>query len=78
MLGPPATDLASISTSLLERENGTAHSRDRYLVRKTYAFAKLVLYLDDQCEVDKTFYNICSKLQDETLAMWQGLTDHGW
>jgi hypothetical protein len=59
VLGPPATDLAFVSTSLLERQNGTARSRNRYMVRKTYAFAKLVPYMDDQCEVDKTFYNFC-------------------
>ena len=61
VLGPPPTDLAFVSTSFLERQNGTARSRNRYLVRKTYAFAKLVPYMDDQCEVDKTFYNFCRK-----------------
>jgi hypothetical protein len=79
--GSPATDLAFISTSLLERQNGTARSRNRYLVRKTYAFAKLVTYMDDQCEVDKTFYNFCRQhrgLKGETPAMRQGITDHVW
>ena len=61
VLGSPATDLAFISTSLMERQNGTTRSRNRYLMRKTYAFAKAVSYLDDQCEVDKTFYNFCRK-----------------
>jgi IS1 family transposase len=81
VLGPPSTSLAFISTSLLERQNGTARSRNRYLVRKTYAFAKRVPYLDDQCEVDKTFYNFCRKyrgLKGETPAMRQGITDHVW
>src|SRR5215216_6095300 len=81
VLGPPATDLAGISTSLLERQNGTARSRNRYLVRKTYAFAKTVPYMDDQCEVDKTFYNFCRKhrgLKGERPAMRHGLTDHVW
>jgi hypothetical protein len=81
VLGPPATNLSFISTSLLERQNGTAHSRNRYLVRKTYGFAKLVTYLDDQCEVDKTFYNFCRQhrgLKGETPAMRQGITDHVW
>jgi len=81
VLGSPATDLAAISTSLLERQNGTARSRNRYLVRKTYAFAKRVEYMDDQCEVDKTFYNFCRKhrgLKGETPAMRHGLTDHVW
>jgi transposase-like protein len=81
VLGPPSTDLAFISTSLLERQNGTARSRNRYLVRKTYAFAKTVPYLDDQCEVDKTFYNFCRRhrgLKGETPAMRQGITDHVW
>jgi hypothetical protein len=31
----------------LERQNGTAQSRNRYQVRKTYAFAKLVAYMDE-------------------------------
>jgi transposase-like protein/IS1 family transposase len=81
VLGPPSTDLAFVSTSLLERQNGTARSRNRYLVRKTYAFAKLVGYMDDQCEVDKTFYNFCRRhrgLRGETPAMRQGITDHVW
>jgi hypothetical protein len=81
VLGPPATRLTHISTSLLERQNGTARSRNRYLVRKTYAFAKRVPYLDDQCEVDKTFYSFCRKhrgLGGDTPAMRQGLTDHVW
>jgi IS1 family transposase len=80
-LGSPATDLSFVSTSLLERQNGTARSRNRYLVRKTYAFAKRVPYMDDQCEVDKTFYNFCRKhrgLKGETPAMRQGITDHVW
>lgn len=81
VLGPPSTDLSFVSTSLLERQNGTARSRNRYLVRKTYAFAKLVPYLGDQCEVDKTFYNFCRKhrgLKGATPAMRHGLTDHVW
>ena len=81
VLGPPSTDLAFVSTSLLERQNGTARSRNRYLVRKTYAFAKRVPYMDDQCEVDKTFYNFCRRhrgLKGETPAMRQGITDHIW
>lgn len=28
-------------------------------MRKTYAFAKAVPYVDDRCEVGKTFYNFC-------------------
>lgn len=81
VLGPPSTDLAFVSTSLLERQNGTARSRNRYLVRKTYGFAKRVGYMDDQCEVDKTFYNFCRKhrgLKGETPAIRQGITDHVW
>lgn len=80
-LGPPSTELAFVSTSLLERQNGAARSRNRYLVRKTYAFAKTVLYMDDQCEVYKTFYNFCRKhrgLKGETPSMRHGLTDHVW
>ena len=59
----------------------TARSRNRYLVRKTYAFAKTVPYLDDQCGVDKTFYNFCRKhetLKGQTPAMASGLTDKVW
>jgi hypothetical protein len=81
VMGPPATELSFVSTSLLERQNGTARSRNRYLVRKTYGFAKRVEYMDDQCEVDKTFYNFCRKhrgLKEQTPAMRQGITDHVW
>jgi IS1 family transposase len=81
VLGTPSTELAHISTSLLERQNGTARSRNRYLVRKTYAFAKRVEYMDDQCAVDKTVYNFCRQhrgLKGETPAMRQGITDHVW
>ena len=81
VLGPTTTDLKVISTSLLERQNGTTRSRNRYLVRKTYAFAKRVPYMDDQCEVDKTIYNFCRKhrgLKGETPAIRQGITDHVW
>ncbi len=59
----------------------TARSRNRYLVRKTYGFDKRVPYLDDQCEVDKTFYNFCRRhrgLKGETPAKRQGITDHVW
>ena len=37
--------------------------------------------MDDQCEVDKTFYNFCRKhrgLRGETPAMRHGITDHVW
>ena len=81
VLGLPTTELAFISTSLLGRQNGTARSRNRYLVRKTYAFTKSVPCMDDQCEVDKTFYNFCRKhrgLKGETPAMRHGITDHVW
>ena len=81
VLGPTTTDLKAISTSLIERQNGTARSRNRYLVRKTYAFAKRIEYLDDQCVVDKTLYNFCRQhrgLLGETPAMRHGLTDHVW
>ena len=81
VLGPKTTDLKLISTSLLERQNGTTRARNRYLVRKTYAFAKRVPYMDDQCEVDKTVYNFCRRhrgLKGETPAMRQGITDHIW
>jgi hypothetical protein len=81
VLGPPTTELAHISTSLLERQNGMARSRNRYLVRKTYAFAKRVGYMDDQCAVDETVYNFCRKhrgLKGKTPGMRQGITDHVW
>jgi hypothetical protein len=77
----PPLFIKAISTSLLERQNGTARSRNRYLVSKTYAFAKKVEYMDDQCAVDKTFYNFCRKhrgLKGETPAMRQGITNHVW
>jgi IS1 family transposase len=81
VLGPPSTELAYISTSLLERQNGTARSRNRYLVRRTYSFAKKVEYMDYQCAMDKTCYNFCRKhrgLKGETPAMRQGITNHVW
>lgn len=70
-----------IPASLLGRQNGTARSRNRYLVRKTYAFAKRVPYTDDRSEVDKTFYNFCRQhrgLEGDTPAKRRGLTDHLW
>jgi hypothetical protein len=79
--GPPQTDLRRCSTSKLERQNGTSRSRNSYLIRKTYAFAKEVKYMDDQCAMDKTFYNFCRRhrsLQGKTPALQQGLTDHVW
>lgn len=79
--GPPDSDLQRCSTSLLERQNGTSRSRNSYLIRKSYAFAKQVTYMDDQCAVDKTFYNFCQRhrgLKGKTPAMQQGLTDHVW
>lgn len=81
LLGPTGAELKWCSTSLLERQNGTARSRNRYLTRKTYGFAKLVEYMDDQSVLDKTFYNFCRKhrgLRGETPAMRQGITDHVW
>ena len=51
------------------------------MVRKTYGFAKTAAYVDDQCEVDETFYNFCRRrrgLKGEMPAMRQGLTDHVW
>jgi hypothetical protein len=45
------------------------------------ADAKRVPYLDDQCEVDQTFYNFCRRhrgLKGETPAMRQWVTDHLW
>ena len=47
----------------------------------TYAFAKKVESMDDQCAGDKTCSNFCRKhrgLKGETLAMRQGITDHIW
>jgi hypothetical protein len=79
--GPPDTDLQRCSTSLLERQNGTSRSRNSYLIRKSYAFAKQVRYMDDQCIMDKTVYNFCRAhrgLKGKTPAMQQGLTDHVW
>ncbi len=48
-------------------------------MRKTYGLAKLVGYMDDKCEVDKTFYNLCRRhrgLRGETLAMRPRLRNH--
>ncbi len=80
-MGAATEDLRWCSTSLLERQNSTARSRNRYLVRKTIAFAKLVEYMQDQCVLDKVFYNFCRKhrgLKGETPAQRQGISDHVW
>jgi len=58
--GPPTTDLLLSRPHSLNGRPGR-RVRDRYLVRKTYAFAKRVPYMDDQYEVDKTFYDFCRK-----------------
>ena len=81
MLGAVGEDLRWCSTALLERQNGTARSRNRYLTRKTYEFAKLVEYMDDQCILDKVFYNFCRRhrgLKGQTPAQRHGVSDHVW
>jgi IS1 family transposase len=81
MLGRVGEDLRWCSTWLLERQNATARSRNRYLTRKTLAFAKVVEYMEDQCILDKVFYNFCRKhrgLKWQTPAQRHGISDHLW
>lgn len=73
--------LKQISTSLLERLNGTIRQHVVPLHRKTRSFAKCRTALDTQTQLFKSYYNLCrqhSTLKDRTPAQVAGLTDHGW
>jgi hypothetical protein len=73
--------LAQISTSLLERLNGTIRQHVVPLHRKTRSFAKCRAALDTQTQLFKSDYNLCRKhgtLKGRTPAQAAGLTDHLW
>jgi hypothetical protein len=73
--------LKQISTSLLERLNGTIRRHVAPLHRKTRSFAKCRTALDTQTQLFKIYYNLCRKhgsLKGKTPAQDAGLTDHRW
>ena len=70
-----------ISTSLLERLNGTIRQHVVPLHRKTRSFAKCRTALDTQTQLFKSYYNLCRRhgtLKGKTPAQAAGLTDHQW
>ncbi len=73
--------LARISTSLLERLNGTLRLHVSPMRRKTRAFAKRRATLNLHVHLFKSYYNLClahSSLQGTTPAQVAGLTNHQW
>jgi IS1 family transposase len=73
--------LKQISTSLLERLNGTIRQHVAPLHRKTRSFAKCRTALDTQTQLFKSYYNLCRKhgtLKGKTPAQAAGLSDHCW
>lgn len=73
--------LAQISTSLLERLNGTLRQHIAPLHRKTRSFAKCRTALDTQTQFFKSYYNLCrphETLRRRTPAQAAGLTEHRW
>jgi len=73
--------LKQVSTSLLERLNGTIRQHVVPLHRKTRSFAKRRTALDTQTQLFKSYYNLCRKhgtLKSKTPAQAAGLSDHCW
>jgi IS1 family transposase len=73
--------LKQISTSLLERLNGTIRQQVAPLHRKTRSFAKCRTALDTQTQLFKSYYNLCRKhgtLKGKTPAQAAGLTERPW
>jgi transposase-like protein len=73
--------LKQISTSLLERLNGTIRQHVVPLHRKTRSFAKCRTALDTQAQLFKSYYNLCRRhgsLKGKTPAQAAGLSDHCW
>lgn len=71
--------LAQVSTSLLERLNGTLRGHVSPMHRKTRAFAKHRTTLELHVQLFKSYYNLClahSSLDGQTPAQAAGLTDH--
>lgn len=70
-----------ISTSLLERLNGTIRQHVTPLHRKTRSFAKRRTALERQMQLFKSYYNLCrahSTLKGKAPAQAAGLIDHRW
>jgi len=73
--------LEKISTSLLERLNGTLRLHVSPMRRKTRAFAKCRDTLNMHVQLFKSYYNLClahSSLRGQTPAQAAGLTSHQW
>src|SRR5262249_55671050 len=73
--------LKQISTSLLERLNGTMRQHVALPHRKTRSFAKYRTALDTQTQLFKSYYNLCRKhgaLKGRTPAQAAGLSYHCW
>ena len=73
--------LTLISTSLLERLNGTLRLHVSPMRRRTRAFAKCRETLNLHVQLFKSYYNLClahSSLTAQTPAQAAGLTDHQW
>lgn len=71
--------LIKISTSLLERLNGTLRGHVSPMRRRTRAFAKCRTTLSLHVQLFKSYYNLClahSSLQGQTPAQAAGLIDH--
>lgn len=73
--------LKQISTSLLERLNGTIRQHVVPLHRKTRSFAKRRTSLNIQAQLFKSYYNLCRKhstLKGKSPAQAAELTGHPW
>jgi transposase-like protein/IS1 family transposase len=73
--------LEKISTSLLERLNGTLRLHVSPMRRRTRAFAKCRATLNLHVQLFKSYYNLClahSGLSGQTPAQATGLTNHRW
>ena len=73
--------LTAISTSLLERLNGTISQHVAPLHRKTRSFAKCRTSLNTQAQLFKSYYNLCRKhgtLKGKTPARAASLTEQAW
>ncbi len=71
--------LLKISTSLLERLNGTLRGHVSPMKRRTRAFAKCRTTLDRHVRLFKSYYNLClphASLEGQTPAQAAGLTNH--
>ncbi len=73
--------LTAISTSLLERLNGTIRQHVVPLHRRTRSFAKRRTSLDRQVQMFKSYYNLCLKhgsLKGQTPAQAAKVTNRCW